>query len=137
MGKWAWTWYARVGGVHLRIIFGYRPNNRGGKRSVFNQQERMMLGKGDTHNPRWASWEDLRKELKQWKEQGNQLIVMLDANEDVLSPLVTNKLEDSYLDLVNVHLLKHSSDAPATRTKGSNPIDGIWATRGLSIKACG
>ena len=96
-----------------------------------------MLGKGDTRNPRQAFWEDLRKDLKQWKEQGDQLIVMLDANNDVRSLLVTNKLEDSYLDLVNVHLSEHEPDIPATHTKGFNPIDRIWATRGLSIKVYG
>ena len=50
-----------------------------------------MLSKEDTCNPRQAFWEDLRKKLKQWKEEGNQLIVMLDTNNDVQSPLVTKK----------------------------------------------
>lgn len=137
MGRWAWTRYAGAGGVHLRIVVGYRPNHRGGKGSVFNQQERLLLKEDNLCNPRQAFWDNLRQDLKQWKEKGDQLIVMLDANDNIRSQAVTKELEDSELNLYNVHLLEHGLDTPPTHADGSNPINGIWATRGLSIDACG
>ena len=84
-------------------------------------------------------YEDLYEEAKQWKEQGDHIIIAGDVNEDVR----TGQTEEFFkaLGMREVILEKHSSDCspPATHNKNNKrePIDGIWATEELQVNGAG
>ena len=58
-----------------------------------------------------------------WLEQGEQLIVALDANEDLWNGPVATALQSC--NLREVLLTKHGQNAPPTTDNGSAVINGI------------
>ena len=99
--------------------------------SVFQQQLRNFPpGKAD---PRKAFLEDLHRDLSQWIADGDVVLVMLDANESVLS----GPLFDMFSSLLLVNL--HCRDAhdrrhypPLPTCSRADPIDAMFGTPGLS-----
>ncbi len=68
------------------IICGYNPCGKDCPNSgtVYHQQHQYWnMKQGCLTCPRVKIREDLVAQLKRWREQGNKLIVCLDANEDV------------------------------------------------------
>ena len=90
LGRWVWLLTEGRENKKVRVVSAYRPPDTSNKdNSVMQQQYRYLKDKGrveengDTTNPRKAFYEDLRNEIEEWKEEGNQIIIGLDANEDV------------------------------------------------------
>ena len=79
LGRWAWTRYRGWQGVNICVVVAYRPVlNKSGSLSVWNQQTSIFKGiKGD-----WCL-KDLCREVSQWLESSDQLVVGLDVNDDV------------------------------------------------------
>jgi hypothetical protein len=104
---------------------------------VFQQHVRA-LGKNDNfRNPRTALLEDLTSAIEEWKLEGDHIILGMDANEDVRTGEV-----DSYLTKVRIREVilelhcKVSPPATYNRNNKRQPIDGLWATPGITI-SCG
>ena len=72
---------------------------------------------------------DLCKEIERWLESGDQLILGVDANEDVCTGPFSRSLQT--LGLVKVITNKHGNEAPATYNRGSAPIDGLYVSSTL------
>ena len=89
LGRWAWTWYHGKSGVNLRFVTAYRlVLNRQGVQSVWNQQKGYFEGIKDDRCPRQIFVDDLSKEVEGWLEAGDQLVIGMDANDDLqCSPL--------------------------------------------------
>ena len=69
--------------------------------------------------------EDLLKAIRLFKEAGNQVVLMMDANEDVTCPEMVNALR--YVGLVEAITTKHKdSGFVPTYQRGSVPVDGLW-----------
>jgi len=68
-----------------------------GALSVNRQQTRRLRTIDDTRTPRDALIEDLRKAVKQWIEDGEHLIIGMDANEDVRTGKLTKMLREQGL----------------------------------------
>jgi len=58
--------------------------------------------------------------------QGDQIIMGVDANEDIWNPDITSFFDE--FGMTKAILAKHGQDAPPTQNWGSYPIDGIFAT---------
>jgi hypothetical protein len=77
-------------------------------------------------------------QLKQWREQGDRLIVCLDANEDIYRKAIGRELTDTD----GLALREAVGEFTGKRIgptffRGSKPIDGIWTTMHLTIaNAC-
>ena len=68
----------------MRIVTLYCPVLNGGKmNSVYNVTKTTMTYEEDIRCPREAIYEDLNKHVEKWADQGESIIIMLDANEDV------------------------------------------------------
>ena len=69
----------------LPVISGYRPVPDGSDKtgSVYLQQERHLRSIKDDRNPRRAFVKDLQANIKKWTEEGNLVIIGLDANDNV------------------------------------------------------
>ena len=70
----------------------------------------------------------------QWREEGDRLIVCMDANEDIYRKLIGRSLTDKNgLNMSEVAGDFTGKKHGATFFCGSKPIDGVWATRDLNV----
>ena len=104
MGRWTWTMYNGKGNRSLRIITAYRPvKNTTGLRSVYSQQKWYYQSRGQDPCPRSTFLEDLCAEVKLAMETGQQIVVALDANEDVWHGDTQAAFQALGLTEINIH----------------------------------
>jgi hypothetical protein len=108
---------------------------------VFSQHEyyfNEIANPTGYRNPRDAFYEDLDVWINKWTEDGDQIILGLDANEDIH----TGKTLEwtSQWGLIDVMATTHPQ-RPRTATCNKNynniPIDGIWCSPSLVIHSAG
>ena len=138
LGRWAWTRYQGRHDVTLRVVTAYRPcvHAQAGERTVHRQHERFLNQTGDARCPRTAMSEDLCNAIARWQESGDQIILMLDANEDVHSGAISLQLHQLGLREAISHQHQERGTAP-THNRGSHPIDGIFISPTLEISSGG
>jgi hypothetical protein len=138
LGRWTWTSYQGRSPVSLKVVTAYRPCLSDGPLSTYSQHVNFFYDKNDDRCPRQAFLEDLSKDIGQWIQAGEQVIVMLDANIDVRDGEVNQMFFDAGMREV---LLEINSDLPVTSTFARNlnniPIDGIFATPTITLQAGG
>jgi len=78
---------------------------------------------------------DITKEIKAWKDGGDQLIVLTDFNDNVTNPSVSSWA--SNLGLVEAITWLLPESAPPTYQRGSKPIDGIFIAPQILTLALG
>ena len=60
----------------LRVVGIHQPcPNKTGALSVYAQHQNYLQGKNDDANPRAAFIRDLKAELQQWIDMGDQIII--------------------------------------------------------------
>ena len=128
LGRWSWI-TIQGSQAKIRIVSAYRPVHGLGPESVWAQHERI-LSKTNPTDPRENLLNSLQSLIQPWIDQGDQVILCMDANEDVRS----NRIHQftSILGLQDAILTQHPNP-PATCDKNNNrqPIDAIWVTPGL------
>ena len=102
---------------------------------MWNQQKGFFESIRDDRCPRQIFINDLCKEVEKWLESGDQLVIGIDANEDVRRGELTVKLEQ--LGLVDSVTTAHGKQGPPTYNRGSVPIDGLFVSRTLRGLKCG
>ena len=126
LGRWTSILLSGKKGHQTRIALVYNPiGTSQGALSVNRQQTRRLR----TGTPRGALIEDLRKAVKQWIEDGEHLIIGMDANKDVRTGKLTKMLCKQGLH--NAILSKHPHIGSVTtceRTEKDLPIDAIMTT---------
>jgi hypothetical protein len=136
LGHWAWVQYRGKSDCSLLVITAYRPAApQGGPFTVYAQQRTALLACNDTRCPRAAFLEDLCKEITDATQKGNNIILMLDRNEDQLQGQLFSTL--SALQLREAISGKHGHQATVCSNLSNAPIDGIWCSNQLQIKASG
>ncbi len=74
------------------------------------------------------------KALKQWREEGDRLIVCIDVNEDIYKNLIGKTLTDTEgLNMVEAVREFTGKKIRPTFFRGSKPIDGIWITADIIV----
>ena len=142
LGRWVSTRCQGKGGICIRFITGYRPNldRDGGPYTVYSQQEKRFkqVDPDGDRCPRQAFFEDLHQEMLGWLTEGEQIVLSLDANEDVRHGGIAQWVET--WGLVDAHRQAHPN-LPSVETCSSNtsavPIDGIWISAGLNLLSAG
>lgn len=141
LGRWVWTRFIGKNGTHLRFITGYRPvsaNNSDGPFQVANQHETYFLTHDDDRPARCAFFDDLDAEISDWLTQGDTLILSLDANEFVRSNEINRYIRK--WGLIDAHYYRHPNlptVATCSKNRHNTPIDGIWVSASIDIRACG
>jgi hypothetical protein len=138
LGRWCWTRFQGKNGIRVRIISVYRPCNTPGATTTYQQQLRFLRYHGVEHEPREALYEDLYMECAEWMEDGDQLIIGIDANEDIRTGATADFFQA--LGMREAILDKHSpASPPATHNRNTQrqPIDGLFVTPGLQAVAAG
>jgi hypothetical protein len=136
MGRWSWTLISGRRGVTTRIITAYRPCASKGLKSTYMQHKRVLDAKKINTCPRKHMLDELCTALTAWIESGNQIILLIDLNEDVINSSSAKKLND--LGLQECITNRHTPGIiPPTCIKGSRPIDGIFISQTLHISQGG
>lgn len=138
LGRWSWSRYRGRHDLILHVISAYRPciPQDPGENTTHSQHQRYLDAHNDTRHPRNAMLEDLESHITQYKNQGDQIVVLMDCNEDVRRARITTWLQR--LELTDVIMSTHgSTQAPATYNRGSKPIDGIFCSSTIPVQACG
>jgi hypothetical protein len=103
---------------------------------VYSQQERYLRANQDDRNPRRAFIKDLKEKIEQWMNEGNLLLIGLNANDNVRTGEFNAMLRSN--GLIEVHSAAHPH-LPTTATCNKNtqdiPVDGIWMSPSLECLA--
>ncbi len=68
-------------------------------------------------------------QLMRWREEGNKIVVCLDANENIYHKFLGNALTNvDGLNMREVVGTFTGKQIGATYFQGQTPIDGVWAT---------
>ena len=139
LGRWCWVRYRGKDNLRVKVYSLYRPGKSNMTGSVYQQHMEYFEDKSmATAEPRKTIMDDLKTDLLSSMEDGDQLVVMGDFNEDVRRGYVRQTLTAYNLDLVEINQYSRPHDRmPPTSTTGSDPIDGIFVSRCLSGSRCG
>ena len=66
----------------LWVVVAYHPVMADGALSIFAQHCRFFDDQDDDRCPWQAFFEDLAKEVEEWKWAGDQVVLMADVNQD-------------------------------------------------------
>jgi hypothetical protein len=88
--------------------------------------------------PRTKSHEDLMAQLRRWQQDGDKLIVCLDANEDIYPKLIGKALTDINRLAMKEIVGKFTHQLVGLAFfRGSKPINGVWSSSEIIISnAC-
>jgi len=94
------------------------------------EQTCLLLQNGATNpNPRQQFITDLIKQVKEWCQQGKEVLIGMDANEDVDNTKSHISRIFMETDLIDVHHHHYPTQTkPPTYQRGSEPIDMIIGT---------
>jgi len=82
--------------------------------------------------------EDLEAQIQEWIQEGNQVIVGGDLNEEIRGPAIKDFF--SNLGMHNLIFQKHEeAEAPTAffQNKSGKVLDGVWGTANISATKCG
>lgn len=134
LGRWCWC--LLQGKEHVLLICTvYRSCASRGATTSYSQQKRTLMLSGITACPRSQFWDDLKSEVEKWHSLGHHIIVGGDFNEYVGDTFTTNFFGS--FGMREAIINKWGSPSPNTYSQGTVPIDGIFCTRSLDIKAAG
>ena len=77
---------------------------------------------------------DLLDAIKQWRSQGDRIILMIDANENVLTGQLADSLRADEVGMVEAVHSRTPGPGPKTWFRGKESIDGIWISNDLVCK---
>ena len=137
LGRWAWTRYQGKHELSVRVITAYRPGDHAGAHTVFSQQRSYFDNLDDTRHPRDSMLEELGEAIKSWQEEGDSIILLMDANENVSNDNMNDFFDE--LGMKEAILDRHhdQQDYQPTYHRGRDPIDGIFVSNHLDIEAAG
>jgi hypothetical protein len=137
LGRWTWTRFWGWDNHTLQVISAYRPNPPAGPFTVCAQHREYFNKMNDIQCPREAFLEDISKAIEGFQSEGDHIILLINGNTSMKSSDMVSKFK--YLQLQDVILDKHGLDGPTTNQWNNTrtPIDGIWATSGITLLKCG
>jgi hypothetical protein len=136
LGRWVWTTYRGRNGLVLRVVVAYRcVENQDGPLSAWSQQKLILTKKNISTNPRVQFVTDFVQTLDTWLDAGDQIVIGLDLNENVLDSAFTAALRQR--GLIECITSRHGQFPPPTYHRGSKAIDGIFTSPALSAARCG
>jgi hypothetical protein len=135
LGRWVWQRLQGKGGVALRMVTAYCPVRSSYPGSVWTQHKNHFDETNRDGDPRDLFVKDICTAAETWMKQGDQVILMMDANTDVTKGKLVTALQD--IGLSELITNRHGSAAPATYQRGSVPIDGVFVSSSLLQCQCG
>jgi len=129
LSRWCWARLRGKNNRYLCIVSIYRPCPSNGPLSTYQQQVHFWSRKNLDCCPRLKLLEDLKEEIHNWQEAGEQVILLADMNEEVMAPSLHKFCQD--LNLVEAISMLHGRYPLPTHQSGSKAIDRIYLSRTL------
>ncbi len=128
LGRWSYLELVGQKGKRLIVASAYRVCPQQFDATAMTataQQTRLLLQQGVRNpNPRQQFISDLIQQIKQWRMQNKEVLIGLDANENVDDPNSQIARLFDETDLIDLHRHRYPTNAkPATHQRGSHPID--------------
>jgi hypothetical protein len=122
-------------GHRTRVVTVYAVGRNKSERlaSYYQQQLRYIQIHNLRTTPRKLLKDDLLQQLRVWRANGERIILMMDANENVTTGQLCRQLGSDDIELQNSTLLRHGSLPAHTHADGSEPIVGLWHTPDVEI----
>jgi hypothetical protein len=137
LGRWSWILFGGSNDHKTRLITAYNPckNKIVHSRMSYQQQWRYFVTKKkDLTCPLIMFCQQLIKQLKKWRAEGDRIVLFMDHNEHVYDGAPGKALSNSTgLNLQEVILQHTDTRTGATFFRGSKPINGLWASSNLEI----
>jgi len=130
LGRWSFLEFVGQHGKRLIVASAYRVCAQPFDATTITataQQTRLLLQKGIPNpKPRKQFLTDLINQIKQWRNQGKDVLIGMDANENVDDPNSQIACLFEETDLIDLHHHRFPAHTkPATHQRGSSPIDLI------------
>ena len=131
-------------GTPVRIVTYYRPSDESrrklltkkGRQTVFAQHMRAFkLANRPDLDPREEADRCLVEDLKRWKDQGEEIILLGDFNQCIYTSDLAKILTGPDLEMSEQFKAVHEVEAPYSYIRGKRPIMGCYATTGIEVKA--
>ena len=136
LGRWS-VMTLQGDGRRTRIVCGYNPcgNNKLNSGTSYQQQKRYFVTvKKDLTCPRKKFHDDLISQLKKWRDEGDRLVVCLDANEHIYRKSIGKSLTNlEGLNMSEVVGEFTGKSLGPTFFRGGKPIDAVWATQDIVV----
>jgi hypothetical protein len=137
LSRWVWVKVGIKGGKSTYIVTAYMPCSKGIKhrRSVFQQSARQLKAiLGDLRNPREVFVEHLSDQIRKWTAQGSEVVLYIDANENVYNGMLSRSLSADDINMTEQFYAIIGEHAPASHSTGKRPITGLFTTAGVTVK---
>jgi len=128
LGCWSFLEFVGQHGMRLIVASAYRVCAQPFDATTITataQQTRLLLQQGILHpNPRKQFITDIIRQIRQWRQQGKEVLLGMDANENVDDPhsQIARIFDDT--DLIDLHHHRFPAlEKPATHQRGSSPIN--------------
>ena len=134
LGRWSWMKLAGKG-VTTRIVVAYFPCNT--RKQAINatmaQHRRYWRLQGNRICPRRLMREALVHQLKEWRNQGDKIILLTDSNENMSGGPLARMLAGPDLGMIDAIQHRSKTPGPPTFVRGQRQIDGAWVTPDIDI----
>ena len=139
IGRWSWQEFRGKDNASTRIATFYTtvpPAQRWGPGFVYSQHLTLFNTKNIRICPRRGFLNDIKEETEKRKAAGDQILLMLEFNDYILSQRSRRLFVK--LGLWDPITEKHGEEGPGTNrsNKRNNAIDGIWGSPGLYNISC-
>jgi hypothetical protein len=131
LGRWS---YLVVSSNRKKVVFitAYRPCKTTGPHTPWTQQWIILREKQQAPDPIKSFDCDLEIELWKWSQNGHEIILMIDTNEEIRQKPGGINAAISKSGLHDILAINHSADKyPNTYARGSQRLDYIFGTEGI------
>ncbi len=135
LGRWSWTLVYGSQSHSTQIIQAYNVGwaTCKGLGTIYQQHLHYVWDHDLQTTPCELFRMELLDQLCQWRVQGDQLVLMMDANEHVLNGPLCKDLVNDNIDLVEATHASTILPTPPTSMDGSKPIDRVWHTSNIEL----
>jgi hypothetical protein len=135
MGLGCWCWIQiGGGGKDTCVVTAYQPTNPRRKtkgETIWDQHIRYFEARGEIRNPRDMFCANLISLLQQWKNAGNEIVLLGDFNKNVYTGDLARSLSGDNLRMHKLCRCITSLPLPHTHICGSVLIDAVFCTAGI------
>ncbi len=135
LGRWClWPFYCNPNHVS-RIVVAYRTchSKVKGLRTIYQQQLRYIQAHGINCSPVELFNRDLAKQIKEWRQSRERIVLVMDVNDHPLNSKFYQRLQRGQTGLEEFTHKCWGPTPPYTHISGSSSIDGGYKSPEIEI----
>ena len=103
--------------------------------TVWEQHDRYFRARGEERDPLEMFDTDLLGDLRKWRKNGEEIILMGDFNQNIQKGKPQETLTADDIGLEEQFRKLYDKDAPFSHMSGSTPICSMFVTSGINYEA--